>query len=376
MGFWHTGYMDFHEVPDDYSDRPTPAPKPPKYPCSQCGQVFDSKDDLDVHIFDGHVTSRPVLMLHGRECGRSRLAVISKTSPEDWQFLNSRAIRVNGRRCSERDARKALCATPAGVVAVTLEGDAADQEFEFSFRIANSADLDGVDRRLDELIAGRSLTIHSIDAFIMQTSKFETARFYRDGLAGYFYGVLAREQSPESGLLQGRNANDVYKQRFDDAVEELGKFDRPAAEAICGLVAFHYNQFDLAMRKTRSPRIARVAQRFKKLMSAQSDRSIVDPVIDKTSRDYVLSDNETERIVAWCSIPLDGACSDEVADIEHALASVEATDAVKLRVIAAEHHLAAGNAELGIEHVAVLRHSRDFERWSEWYRKRAGIMSP
>jgi hypothetical protein len=368
--------MDFHEVPDDYSDRPAPAPKPPKYPCSQCPQVFDSEDDLAVHLFDGHVTSRPVLMLRGRECGRSRLAVISKTSPQDWQFLNSQAIRVNGKRCSERDAQKALCATSAGVVAVTLEGDTTDQQFEFSFRIANSEDLDGVDRRLDELVGGRSLTIHSINTFITRTVKYKTARYYRDGLANYFYGVLAREKSLESGLLRGSNASDVYRQRFDDAVEELGRFDRPAAEAICGLVAFHYNQFDLAMRKTRSPRVARIAQRFEKLISARPDSSVVDSVVDKTSRDYVLSDNETERIIAWCSIPLDGTCSDEVADIEHALAGVQATDAVKLRVIAAEHHLAAGNAELGIEHVAVLRYSRDFERWSEWYRKRAGIMSP
>ena len=367
--------MDFHEVADTYANRPRPVPKPPTYPCSQCSQVFDTKDDLAVHLFDGHVTTRPVLMLRGRECGRSRLSVIAKTAPGDWQFFNSRAILVNNKRCSEPDAREALCATRSGVVAITLEGDTTEQEFEFSFQIANTEDLDGVDTRLKEFIEGRSLTIHSIDTFITRTDGFETARYYRDGLASYFYGVLARERSPESGLLGSVNDGHAYKQRFDDAVDSLGRFDRPAAEAVCGLVAFHYNQFDLAMRKTRSPRIARVARRFRTLLSAAADGSAADPPVDKTSLDYVLSDNQTERIVSWCAIPLDGSPADVVADMERAISAIEPTDAVKLRLIAAEHHLAVGNVERGIEHVAALRHSRDFEQWSDWYRERAGVIS-
>lgn len=374
MGFWHTGYMEFHEIADDY-DRPRPTPKPPRYPCSRCSQVFDSQDDLAVHLFDGHVTSRPVLMLRGRECGRSRVAVISKTAPEDWQFLNSRAVRVNDKRCSERQARAALSSTPVGVVSVTLEGDATDQEFEFSFRIANSKDLADVDKRLSELIQGRSLTIHAIDAFITRTDRFETARYYRDGLANYFYGVLARERSSESGLVGSSADVDAYKHRFDDAVERLGKFDRPTAEAICGLVAFHYNQFDLALRKTRSPRVARVARRFASLLSATPETSLPSIEIDKSSLDYVLSDTEIERIISWCAIPLDGCSAQAVDDMERSLSDVETTDALKLRMIAAEHHLAAGEPERGLEHVRHLRHARALERWGAWYQARAENMA-
>ncbi|GAT01847.1 uncharacterized protein RMCFA_1959 [Mycolicibacterium fortuitum subsp. acetamidolyticum] len=301
--------------------------------------------------------------------------MISKTAPEDWRFVNARSVRVNGKRCSERDARVALASTSVGVVSVTLGGDVTDQEFEFSFRIANSKDLAGVDQRLTELIEGRSLTISAIDSFIIRTEKFETARYYRDGLANYFYGVLARERSSESGLVRSSTDVDAYKHRFDDAVERLGKFDRPTAEAICGLVAFHYNQFDLALRKTRSPRIARVARRFASLLGATPDTSTPRLEIDKSSLDYVLSDTEIERIITWCAIPLDGCSSQIVDEIERSLSDIPATDALKLRVIAAEHHLAAGEPARGMDHLMHLRHARALEGWCAWYRERAGNMS-
>jgi hypothetical protein len=100
MGFWHTGYMEFHEPTSEWSG-PRPAPPPPEFPCSQCGRTFRSADDLAVHVFDGHVTQRPVLTLHGRECGRSRLSVIPATAPQDWGVHRARSIRVNGEEMNE-----------------------------------------------------------------------------------------------------------------------------------------------------------------------------------------------------------------------------------------------------------------------------------
>lgn len=376
MGFWHTGYMEFHE-PTGWGDEPRPQPLPPTYPCGQCGQVFATSDDLAVHLFDGHITTRPLLTLRGRECGRSRLSVISTTKPEDWSFRNFRRIRVNGRSASEEEAKAVLSSAAVGVVSIVLEGERADEEFEFSFTIANESDLRGVDEGLHELVRGRSLTINSIEAFLSRADRFPTARRYRDGFANYFYGVLAREGSSESGLRR-RNEGDLpaYTARFDEAVAALGEYDRPPAEAVCGLVAFHYNQFDLALRKTRSPRVSRVSRRFAFLLAGNAPERQDLSTADRTSLDYVLSDTETEKVLSWSSMPLDGTAEETVVQIEAAVNDQQPSDAVKLHIAAAEHYLASGRPEDGLSHVSALRHSTFADPWTASYRDRAAAVAP
>lgn len=369
LGFWHTGYMEFHE-PVEWLDRPRPEPRPPTFPCERCGEVFDSSDDLAVHLFDGHTTARPVLLLRGRECGRSRLAVNATTGAQDWKFRNATAVRVNGRHCSDREAQVALASATDGVVTVVLEGEVSKSEFEFSFSIAGVGDLDGVDEGIADLVRGKSLTIEAIEVFIRRTEQFPSARRYRDSIANYFYGVLARERSAESGLITDDRGTSAYQRRFDEAVAELGRYDRAPAEAITGLVAFHYNQFDRALRKTLSPRVAQVAMRFAQLIIGQPTKDLVARVPERASLDYALSDNEIEQIIHWCSIPLDGTACREVADMETRLSKVEPADAMKLRIIAAEHYLACGERDEGRRHMAVLRQTKELDAWTNRYRER------
>lgn len=376
MGFWHTGYMEFHESTSESGwSGPRPKPPPPVFPCAQCELAFGSAEDLAVHLFDGHASSRPVLMLRGRECGRSRLTVISETHPNDWEFFNAQSVRLNGMPSTEADARTALSATARGVVSVVLAGDRSEQEFEFSFSIANEDDLAGVDGALAELIRGRSLTITTIESFLGRSEHYRSARLYRAALANYFYGVLAREGSAESGLSD-EGIVPAYAARFDDAVEVLGKFDRAPAEAICGLVAFHYNQFDLALRRTRSPRVARSSLRLASLLTGRPGETNDLGSADHASLDYVLSDTEIERVLTWCCIPLDGSAVRPVAEIEAALRAHQPSDEVKLRIIAAEHHLAARQREEGLRHIAALRHSSLAGAWAASYGERLAGAHP
>lgn len=373
MGFWHTGYAEFHEVEEPHV-WVRPEPKPPSFRCTRCDSTFGSRDDLLVHEFDGHATSRPQLMLHGRECGRSRLAVIAPTAASDWAIKNARSVRVNGITYTEKDARRILARSRSGVVSVVLVGDVSDQDFEFAFNIADDTDLDGVDGGLQALIEGKSLTLNAIDEFIRRTDRFTTGRGYRDSLANYFYGVLARERSTESGLPSDSQTLG-YRRRFDEAAAELGRYDRAPAEAISGLVAFHYNHFDLALRKTRSPRIAQLSIRFARLLDGESSIERIAPARDVTSLDYILSDNETEQIIYWTSIPLDGSARVEVAEMEKALSRLQPTDAMKLRVVLAEHYLAAGERRRGERHAAELRHTKELDKWVAQYRRRLGDRS-
>ena len=241
--------------------------------------------------------------------------------------------------------------------------------------IANESDLRGVDEGLRALVRGRSLTINTIEAFIDRTTPYTTARRYRDGLASYLYGVLAREGSRESGLLRDWGDVPAYTARFDEAVATLGEFDRRPAEAICGLVAFHYNQFDLALRKTRSPRVARAARRLAVLLLGGLPDTSNLASADRASLDYALSDTETEKVLAWSCIPLDGSAGGSVAQFEPAIKDQQPTDALKLHVIAAEHYLATGQLEEGARHAAALRHSTLAEQWAASYRDRQAAVT-
>lgn len=370
MGFWHTGYMEFHEPTSERSGERT-SPPPPEFPCTECGRVFKSPDDLAVHLFDGHMTSRPLLLLRGRECGRSRLTVITKTQPEDWEFAHASRVLVNGKSFSPGRARKALASANRGVLEVRLEGDRVDQVFEFAFSVADTDDLERVDAQLRAFVRQRALSIATIERFLEDTASFSSADQYRFGLANYFYGVLARERSPESGLVDDHRAERAYVGRFQEAAQSLSQFEQPGAEAVCGLIAFHFNQFDIALRKTQSARLARISRRMQAILDGKlgdGDREAIGGVM---GLDYALSDMETERMLGWCALPLDGSCRGPVSDAEAALPALEPGDQVKVRIIAAEHHLAAGDPEAGLSHAVTLSHSRLAEGWYERYEQRA-----
>lgn len=369
MGFWHTGYLEFRELTGWSSDEYTP-PAPPEFPCAECGRVFENSDDLAVHLFDGHVTSRPLLLLRGRECGRSRLMVIMKTQPQDWEFVHTTRVLINDRTYEPPLAKEVLAEANRGVLEVRLEGERIDQVFEFAFSVADNDDLGRVEAQLVAFVRQRTLSIASIERFLDDTAVWSGADQYRFGLANYFYGVLARERSPESGLIDDHLSKRSYVSRFQEAAQSLSQFEQAGAEAVCGLIAFHFNQFDIAMRKTKSARLARIARRMQSIVDGRlhdSDRGAITSV---TGLDYALSDMETERVLCWCALPLDGSGAEHVANAEASLPYLEPGDQVKVHLIAAEHHLAAGSPKTGLAHATVLSHNRLTEAWYERYQQR------
>jgi hypothetical protein len=369
MGFWHTGYMDFHEPAEEV--RPRPEPRPPTFPCSLCGLEFLSERDLRVHSFEGHPQHRPVLVFGGRECGRSRLTVTGTTTPSDWVFQDADTVRINGDGSSVRDAAQILSSKRSGVVDVTLTNGSVSHDFQFEFALANATDLDGVDAALERLIAGAELSPRAVSDFILRAEPFPTASKYRSGLASYLYGVIARENAAESDSPAASLDGEGYEAKYDKAVNILGTFDRAPAEAICGLVAFHYNQFDRAMKKTKSQRVAEVSMRFQGMLNTEIEPRGVLPATRHPSLDFALSDSVIEEVLSWCALPIDGTASPEavaamIATIEHQ----RPPDQMKLRLIAAEHHLGTGDLPTSARHAEFLRHSRSTEGWYADFRHR------
>lgn len=364
MGFWHTGYMEHHEA-DFFRSMPSgpvSPPPPPVFPCPHCGIELPSPDSLTHHLFDGHPYSRPLLLFRGRECGRTRMTITTPTIAEDWAPIDCRAVRLNGVTVGSGGLGASLADLQHTVAVVELEGDASTEPVEIEFAIADDSDLAAVDERLLELILGQRLTMGSIQAFIGATETYRTAERYRNGIAIYLYGVLAREGSPDSGLERHE-----YRSRFDEAAELLHSFDRPAADAICGLVAFHFNQFDQAVQRTRSPRVAWAAARHSDLLAGIHVDGGPGPSPERAGLDFVLSDAHLEQVLSWTARQLRASEPGIIEEMEAALKSLEAFDQVKVRVLCAEHARRLGLIERGLVHANELRHNPATAEWARTY---------
>lgn len=370
MGFWHTGYMEFHESTDEGRGWGTSAPRPPEFPCPACGLTFSTERDQRAHTFDGHAARRPTLIFKGRECGRTRLMVTASSTPTDWRAWDVANIAVNGRPTSQDEAANFLASARFGVHEVTVRNGPMQRTFEFDFCLADEDDLQLVDKALQKLISNRELSFQTIDAFIMRAREGKTARRYREGIASYLYGVLLREGSEKDLESPDFSGTPPYEQRYNSAVTTLGLFDRPAAEAICGLVAFHYNQFALAVRKTNSHRISDVAARFRAMLqgAAFATTSLIER--SHTSFDEALSDSATEELLSVSAMPLDGTGLHELYALLPSISDLRPADQYKVRLVAAEALLAAGDVEGARRHSDALRHSKDTNAWYVSFRAR------
>lgn len=373
MGFWHTGYMEFHEATGDGPDAHI-EPRPITFSCTKCQVEFSTPRDLRVHSFEGHTVQRPVLVFKGRECGKSRLTITAKTSEKDWAIRNADSIQINGVATSIPRAVEVLASQRSGVLDVCLVGSDTVHSSQFEFVFAEEGDLEGVDAALARFMDGGELSVRSIDDFIMRSQSYWTAKRYQSGLADYLYGVLAREGVSESGVRSySRDGGGGYEGKYDQAVGILGAFDRPPAEAICGIVAFHYNQFQRAMTKTKSQRVAEVSLRFQALLRGQPWRSPGLLQVTHSSLDSALSDSVIEQVLAWSAIPLDGTAANSVAELVSQIDTQLPRDAFKLHLVAAEHALAAGELASASLHGERLRYSREAATWYTDFRQRLQV---
>lgn len=372
MGFWPRDRMDQLDLPDNVVLFSTDVRH--TFACTSCDLEFESEAELAVHRFLGHFDSRPVIVSHGRELGTSRLVVTRESTPSDWVFLNTEAVELNGITMTTERASQDLAARSSGVVDITANGAGERRLAQIEFALPTERDLEGVDAALQHLINGHELSRRAIIDFIERGRHYPSASRYLDGLASYLFGVLAREGAEEEGPLTASSA-ETYTARYDTAVTELKRYDRPAAEAICGLVAFHYNHFGLAMRRTRSPFVSAVALRLREILDGQRPSELGPlPADEIGGLDLALADSATERVLRACATAIDGPWQTPDEEVFAAVDSEQPYDQLKLRVIAAEHHLLACDHRAAIMAAEPLRHERASEDWYMNLRERLELI--
>ena len=256
MGFWHTGYIDFHEPTG--IDPPTLV-KPRRFVCARCAKSFASRDELDTHRFADHPLHSPVIIVHGRQLGTNRVPITRTLLPSDVRISYCDRARLNDQDIPvpALPTRLADLSRSSGVCSIVLTTNGVAARFQLDFLIPSINDIESVESRFYALATSSQLTSKTIDDFIGSKSQYGSALGYCDGICAYLYGVLAKEGAPDSQLPYRD-----YEGRLNRAAEILKGYDRPLARTVSGLIEFHFNHFGESADLASTSRAGVAAQRY------------------------------------------------------------------------------------------------------------------
>tara|TARA_Y100000590_G_C15535230_1_gene944760 strand:- start:71 stop:985 length:915 start_codon:yes stop_codon:yes gene_type:complete len=291
------------------------------------------------------------------------MTISNQTPASCWEFINVEQVSINDREpVSPEQAKEKLSRLTTGVANITLLGGNSDQHFNFQFAVAKEEHLQGVDDAVLQLAQIGSLSVAEIENFNNATSSFHTASNYKAAIANYFYGALAREGSEDSRVSD-------YRAKYNQSVEVLKEYSRPIAETICGLVEFHYNDFEQAALRRESQRIAVTSSALLQLLDCRIPNLAANQG-NKRSLDFVFSDAKTEQVLRLCLSALTINRAEETErKFEDAIAEADDLDRMKLRVAAAEYCFRNGRYSAGLEQAETSRHEHHkvVGRWANYF---------
>ena len=260
MGFWHTGYAEFHE-PTGFGGFVYVEPPPIRYQCEFCASTFDSRDELRRHLFQSHPLRQPQLLLRGQPMGRLSKKLITPLQESEIAFEDADECQINGTSIPIGRLGQYLANFRNAFVDVMLKNGTVVSHFKLDFQVAKEADLVGVERAFLRLAQNRRLTLDDVSRFISESREYPTGMPYCNGICHYLYGVRAKEQLSDCELPV-----DKYVEYYLQATEELADVQRPLAQCIRAIVAFHFNHFDDAERWAPDGVLKQVASLFAKLL--------------------------------------------------------------------------------------------------------------
>ncbi len=237
MGFWHTGYIEFHQ-PTGLGDELHFQPTRIRYSCEHCANDFAELEALRRHRFEQHPLRQPVLIVRGRPVGEQAMQVVTALQASEVAVEDATRCTLAGRSVPPALLGEILATMRREFVVLEIANAGVAVQRRLDFQIADDVDLAGVDAAFERMANGQALNLEAVSRFTSECRKFASAKPYWDGISHYLYGVMAKERSPDSGLR-----HDQYGERYLRAAEALAGFQRPLARSIRALVAFHFNQF-------------------------------------------------------------------------------------------------------------------------------------
>ena len=367
MGFWHTGYAEFHERHWSFEPRhdadTRPILPPPVFRCSHCQRTYASVNELREHRFECQPLHRPTLFLDGRELGTHPVRVTRALGQDDVSAHGGDRARLNGREIPVQAIPHELASIASGVCLLELARTDVVVKFTLEFCIAAEDDLKGVERQFETMARKGQLDIRAIESFICATADFDSAIGYCDGICSYLYGVLAKEGASDSSLPYER-----YVAKFNDAADRLVDYQRPLSRTIGSLIEFHFNHFSEAMRLGRNARVGQAAARYENWLRCDTARPAngLGSTAALHRVEELATDLGTEQIIRWAIRPLD-YLREHVDEMEKFLERYpeEEYDSIKVHLLLGETYAKCGDMGKAIQHAKSVRNRPQLERWGD-----------
>lgn len=291
MGFWHTGYVEHHQV-SSFWDEDGAVNLLVEHKCDQCGKTFQTINSLIEHRFSDHPYLSPFLFIRGKEIGALPININTPLEPNDISIGNTVEVIFNGRQIELKKLGLQLSEVRQENVDLILSNSSLSFRYKINFNISSKKDLAGVEKEFLLLVQGKELTRSAIDKFISKTIIHKSAANYMDGLCEYFYGVLAKEGSASSSLSPSK-----YREKFNRSAEELMDYATPLANYIKGLIAFHFNHFPETKKYLNKGNLFSIANFYEKIFLG-NDVDIEDyKTTESKLLENILVDAETNLIL-------------------------------------------------------------------------------
>lgn len=339
MGFWHTGYIEFHEATGlgGYSAGP---PQRVRFGCEHCTLDFSELEDLRRHRFEAHPLRQPALLIRGRPASALPLTIAMPLQEADILLEDVTHCTLNGDDLRPERLGAQLANKRHEYVEVVLSNSGVTTRCLLDFRIADSEHLAGVENAFMRMARDRVLNLDAVSRFSTECRDFATAMPYCDGLCHYLYGVMAKERSPDSGLR-----HDQYAERYQRASEALIGYERPLAHSVRAMVAFHFNHFHDAELLAPEGALKRAARAFTGLLEGKQWHGEPVAVQSGNAVENLLTDQDTLQVLVDASRNVAGL-KEQVHDLlAHLRRAPQGYDRFKRLLLAAEALAAEGSDE-------------------------------
>lgn len=361
MGFWHTGYLEFHEPTGLSEIYITPMPVCPR--CQKCGQEFPDFDALTLHRFEMHPYLQPALLIDGVEFVATRHTISKKIKAENIRFTNTNSCWFNGEQVTTNVLPERIAAARQKFISVRLKNDAGavDTNYDLDICIPEKNDIIEVEKRFFELSSAGNLNVISINNFIQVTRDFPSARSYVDGLSMYLYGVLAKDQRGDTSLTREEG-----RARMTAALQLLARFDTSLSVVISQTINFNLNAFNDGLVLQNSPRLARVMQRFWYLLHPNENLRVFPDETEVARSKHVPLDVCTNQLIEW-SLLSSSSIVEKRKELEKTLSDDNwiPDDRFKVQILLVD----ALNNEKDVkgcsDHARRLRHHAQWGKWAE-----------
>ena len=353
----------------------------PEFPCSQCGKILTSLEDLRRHVSLAHPLDLPKLYVFGKPLQREHV-IRSPVSMDDVQLLQCShcEVQIDGAP-PQRLTGPVFCTQFSRFRNATLhvrlihersvDASHSIEEYVIRFRIPDIAALNAIDARFIRTLALEALSHADLERFATGLHLDAPAREYGSALGDYALGVILKERRRRPSAPVGF---EEFAVKMHTALEVLRLFpNRPVALAVVKSICFNLNAFhddnsapatdlDVALqffRRAVGTAVVEESATGLPLGGPFAATQAICPV-DQVSHRMLVACN---RLTNAGGMPLSDL--EELQHLNRGAFPISEQDLAKIHVICATGYRQLGHTEAARTHLKAIQFDASFSRWAQ-----------